>query len=356
MTQTQTRMSVATNGRVPETMMAAVIEQYGGSEVVQWKQVPTPKPGPNDVIVEVKAAASNYNDVWARRGAPLQVALPHIFGSDMAGVVREVGSAVRGVKIGDEVVNHCGIPALGNPQGQEHLIWGFDSSPMEGSHAQYARIHQDNLLPKPKSLSFEEVASLPLVLVTAWRQLVTKGGIRPGDFVLIWGAAGGIGCMAIQVCKVFHARAIAVASSDEKLARCKELGAEFLINRKKQDLHEEVRKIVGRRGVDIVFEHPGQATMNSSLRLTRWGGKVVTSGATSGYEATIDLRHIFFRQVQLIGSTLGSVEELRQAMKMVEAGFIKPVIHKVLPMSQAAEAYRIIEDDEAVGKVVLVPG
>ncbi|MSQ13719.1 MAG: alcohol dehydrogenase [Dehalococcoidia bacterium] len=355
MTQAQTRTGAATNGRLPETMMAAVMEAYGGAEAVLWKEVPTPKPGPNDVIVEVKAAGSNYNDVWARRGTPLQVALPHIFGSDFAGIVREIGSAVKKVKVGDEVLNHCGIPAMGSPEGQEHIIWGFDSGPMEGSHAQFAKIHQDNLLPKPKNLSWEEAASLPLVLVTVWRQLVTKGGIRPGDFVLIWGAAGGIGSMAIQVCKVFRARPIAIASSDEKLAMCKELGAEFVINRKTQDLHEEVRKIVGRRGVDIVFEHPGQATINSSLRLTKWGGKVVISGATSGYEGTIDLRHIFFRQVQLIGSTLGTVDELRQAMKMVEAGVIKPTVHKVIPMSKAAEAYRVLEEDEAIGKVVLVP-
>ncbi|MSQ12000.1 MAG: alcohol dehydrogenase [Dehalococcoidia bacterium] len=347
--------SHTTNNRLPETMKAAVMEQYGGSEVVLWKDVPTPKAGPNEAVVEVKAAGSNYNDVWARRGTPLQVALPHIFGSDFAGIVREVGSEVTKVKVGDEVLNHCGIPAMGNPVGQEHMIWGFDNAPMEGSHAQFAKIHQDNLLPKPKNITWEEAASLPLVLVTAWRQLVTKGGIRPGDYVLIWGAAGGIGSMAIQICRLFRAHAIAVASDDQKLARCRELGAEYVINRKTQDIREEVRNIVGPRGVDIVFEHPGRATMATSLRLARWGGKVVISGATSGFEAPVDLRHVFFRQVQLIGSTLGTVDELRQAMKMVEEGHIRPLIHKVVPMSRAAEAYRIIEDDEAIGKVVLLP-
>jgi NADPH:quinone reductase-like Zn-dependent oxidoreductase len=336
-------------------MKAAVIEAYGGDEVVQWKDVPTPEPGPNEVVVEVKAAGSNYNDVWARRGAPLQVALPHIFGSDFAGVVRAIGSEVTKAKIGDEVLNHCGIPAMGNPEGQEHIIWGFDSGAQEGSHAQYAKIHQDNLLPKPKNLTFEQAASLPLVLVTVWRQLYTKGGIKPGDHVLVWGAAGGIGSMAVQVCRVFNAHAIAVVSSDEKAKVVKELGAAYVINRKTQDVREEVRKIVGRRGVDIVFEHPGKQTIPVSLRLVKWGGKVVTSGATSGYDAQVDLREIFFRQVQLVGSTLGTVEELRQAMKVVADGKIKPVIHKVIPMSNAAEAYRIMEDDEAIGKVVLVP-
>lgn len=336
-------------------MKAVLIEEFGGPEVVQWKEVQDPKPKAQEVVVEVKAAGCNYNDVWARQGKPLQVALPHIFGSDFAGIVREVGSEVTRVKVGDEVLNHCGIPAMGALEGQEHMIWGFDNAPMEGSHAQLAKIHEDNVLPKPKNVTWEEAASLPLVLVTVWRQLVTRGGIRPNDYVLIWGAAGGIGSMAVQVCKLFGARAIAVASTDEKLEFCKRLGAEFTINRKTQDVGEEVRKIVGRRGVDIVFEHTGRATMALSLRLTRWGGKVVTSGATSGYEATIDLRHIFFRQIQLLGSTLGTVPELRQGLKAVVAGSIVPTIYRVLPLSEAAEAYRILEEDEAIGKVVLVP-
>lgn len=336
-------------------MKAVVSEGYGGSEVVLWKEVPDPKPGPMEVVVEVKAAGANYNDVWARRGAPLQVALPHIYGSDFAGIVREVGPGVTKVKVGDEVLNHCGYPAMGSPEGQEHLIWGFDAGPLLGSHAQLAKIHQDNLLPKPKNLTWEEAASLPLVLVTVWRQLVNKGGVRPGDFVLVWGAAGGIGSMAVQICRLFHARAIAVASSPEKLEFAKSLGAEFLINRRTQDVGQEIRNIAGRRGVDIVFEHTGKDTMPLSLRVVKWGGKVVTSGATSGYEATIDLRHIFFRQVQLIGSTLGTVEELRQALKAVEAGLLKPTIYKSLPLSKAAEAYSILEKDEAMGKVVLVP-
>ncbi|MSP78689.1 MAG: alcohol dehydrogenase [Dehalococcoidia bacterium] len=339
-------------GSLPKTMKAVVMEQYGH---VLWKEVLTPIPGPNDCLIEIKAGGCNYNDVWARKGAPLEVALPHIFGSDCAGIVRAIGSEVKAFKPGDEVLNHCGIPAQGNPEGQEHLIWGFDHAAMTGGHAQYAKIPAENLMPKPANLSWEEAAALPLVLVTVWRQLVTKGGIKPGDYVLIWGAAGGIGSIAVQVCKMFHAHAIAIASSHDKLEACKKLGADYLINRKTQDIGKEVRNIVGRRGVDIVFEHPGQQTINTSLRLVKWGGKVVISGATSGYEATIDLRHIFFRQVQLIGCTLGTVEEQRQALKAVEMGMIKPLVHTVLPMSRANEAYSLIEKDEAMGKVVLVP-
>ena len=185
--------------------------------------------------------------------------------------------------------------------------------------------------------------------------LVHKARIKPGDTVLVWGAAGGLGVMAIQIAKMFRANVIAVASSDEKLELCKQIGADHLINRNTQDVRKEVRNIVGRKGVDIVFEHPGQATMGLSVQMASWNGIVVTSGATSGYEGQIDLRHIFFREVQLVGSTLGTIFHLQEALDAVEAGYIKPVIHGVLPMKDGGEGQRIVEDDEAVGKVVLVP-
>ncbi len=336
-------------------MKAVVFEKYGGYDVLEYKEIPTPKAGPGEALVKVKAIGCNYNDVWGRRGEPMKVPLPHISGSDASGIVEQVGPGVTNVKVGDEVIVHSAMPAYGRREGQEYNIWGFESGPLQGAMGEYFTVPAESLLPKPKNLTHEEAASLGLVLVTVWRMLVSKGGIRPGDYVLIWGAAGGLGVFAIQVCKLFRAHAIAVASSDEKLERCKELGAEFLINRKTQDISQELRKIVGRRGVDIVFEHPGAATIGLSLRLAKWGGKVISCGATSGYDANIDLRHIFFRQVSLIGSTMGTVNELADALKMVEEGHIKPVIHKILPLSEAGEAERLIEEDEAVGKVILVP-
>ena len=336
-------------------MKAVVFEEYGGYDVLQYKEVPDPVAGANDVLVEVKATAVNYNDIWGRRGAPMHVELPHISGSDAAGVIKEIGSEVDSVKVGDEVVVHCGQPAWFNKEGQECNIWGYDWPALEGAHSQIVRVPAENVVPKPTNVTFEEAASLPLVLVTAWRKLVHKTGIKPGDHVLIWGAAGGLGVFAIQICKLFNAHAIAVASSDEKLELCKSLGAEYTINRRTQDVSQEVRNIVGRKGVEIVFEHPGQATAGLSLRLAGWGGKVVTSGATSGYDASIDLRHIFFRQVQFIGSTLGTVGHLQEALDMVQEGHIKPVVHGVFPFSESGEAQRIVEEDEANGKVVLIP-
>jgi NADPH:quinone reductase-like Zn-dependent oxidoreductase len=336
-------------------MKALVFEKYGGPEVLEWKDVPDPVAGPNDVVIQVKATAVNYNDIWGRRGAPQEVPLPHISGSDVAGTVTEVGAEVTSVSVGDEVLVHCGRPAYGNRAGQEYNIWGYDWPALDGAHGEYVKVPAENVVSKPTNVTFEEGASLPLVLVTAWRQLVNKAHIKPGDHVLIWGAAGGLGVMAIQIAKLFQAHPIAIASSDEKLELCKKLGAEYLINRKTQDVRQEIRNIRGRQGVDIVFEHPGQATMGLSVQLARWGGIVVSSGATSGYDGAIDLRHIFFRQVSLVGSTLGTVDELRDALEMVQAGHIKPVIHSVLPMKDGGEGQRIVEDDEANGKVVLVP-
>ena len=338
-------------------MKALVFEKYGGPEVLEWKDVPDPEPGPNDAVVEVKASAVNYNDIWGRSGAPQEVPLPHISGSDAAGIVTQIGDAVTDVKIGDEVVVHCGRPARGNKEGegQQYNIWGYDWPALDGAHGEYVCVPSENLALKPTNLDFEGAASLPLVLVTAWRKLVHKARIKPGDTVLVWGAAGGLGVMAIQIAKMFRANVIAVASSDEKLELCKQIGADHLINRNTQDVRKEVRNIVGRKGVNIVFEHPGQATMGLSVQMASWNGMVVTSGATSGYEGQIDLRHIFFREVQLVGSTLGTIFHLQESLDAVQAGYIKPVIHGVLPMKDGGEGQRIVEDDEAVGKVVLVP-
>ncbi len=336
-------------------MKAVVFEEYGSYDVLQWKDIDDPKPGANDVVIEVKATAINYNDIWGRRGAPQEVPLPHISGSDASGIVVDKGSGVTTHNIGDEVVVHCGRPAFLNREGQECNIWGYDWPALDGAHGQYVRVPAENAVPKPTNITHEEAASLPLVLVTAWRKLVSRANIKPGDNVMIWGAAGGLGVMAIQIAKLFNAHPIAIAASDEKLELCKNLGAEYVINRKTQDVRQEMRGILGRRGADIVFEHPGQATIGLSVQMAKWGGIVVSSGATSGFEAQIDLRHIFFRQVKLIGSTLGSVHELQDALDQVQAGHIKPVIDRVLPMKDAGEGQRIVEEDEAAGKVVLVP-
>ena len=344
-------------------MKAVIFERYGGVEVLEYRDVPEPQVGPSEVLIRVRAASCNFNDIWARRGAPTQEVLPHISGSDVAGEVVEVGSEVKSVKPGDEVAVHPGLSCRlcqACTSGEEVMcrqfaIWGFATGPLDGGYAEYCKLPEVNVIPKPQELTWEEAASLPLVLVTAWRKLVTRARIRPGDFVLVWGAAGGLGVVAIQICKLFSAHPIAVAASDDKLELCRKLGAEFTINRKAQDVAEGVRKVVGRGGVDIVFEHPGATTWADSVRLVKRGGTVVTSGATSGYEAETDLRHIFFRQLNVLGSTMGSKGELLEAWRHVESGLIKPVVSQTFPLREVGRAETLMENDEAVGKLVVVP-
>ena len=345
-------------------MKAVVFEEHGGVEVLQYKDVAQPKVGPNDVLIRVRASGCNYNDVWARRGLPgVKFALPHISGSDAAGEVVDVGSEVADFKAGDEVMIYPGLScrscefcASGRDTFcRQYKIWGFQTGPLDGAHAEFAKLPAFNIIPKPKALSWEEAASLPLVLLTAWRMLVGRARIEAGDYVLVWGAAGGLGTMAVQICRARGARAIAVASSDEKLELCRKLGAEHLINRKTQDVVEEVRKITNRRGVDIVFEHVGNATWPQSVASLKWGGSLVTCGATTGFEAVTDLRFLWNKQMNFMGSHMGNKTDLLEGMRWVESGHIKPVVRQIFPLREAARAQALMENAEAMGKIVLVP-
>jgi len=282
-------------------MKAVVFEEHGETNVLSYKDVEVPKVGPNDVLVKVKAAGANYNDIWARRGLPgLKIILPHVSGSDAAGVIEEVGNEVDKIKPGDEVIVHPSLSCrscAACTNGQEFFcrdfrIWGFQTGPLDGGHSEYVRVPAVNVVPKPANLPWEEAGSLALVLMTVWRMLVTRARIRPGDNVLIWGGVGGLGTIAIQVCRLFNAYPIAVVSSDEKAGRAIELGAAYAINRTSQDVAKEVAGITERRGVEIVFEHVGAATFPTSVRSLKYGGSLVTCGATSGFEAITDIRFL----------------------------------------------------------------
>ncbi len=345
-------------------MKAVVFEEQGGTDKLKYQDVPQPQISPNEVLIKVKAASANYNDIWARHGLPgVQIILPHISGSDVSGEVVEVGSEVSGISPGDEVIDHPGISCRMCQfcaRGEEFFcrdfkIWGFQTGPMDGGHAEYVKLPAMNVLPKPKNLSWEEAASLPLILETVWRMLVTRARIRAGDFVLIWGAAGGLGSMAIQVCKLFNAQPIAIAASEEKLEFARSLGAEHTINRKEQDVFQEVRRITDRRGVDVVFEHVGEATWADSVRSMRWGGTLVVCGATTGFEAPTDLRFLWNKQLNFMGSHLSSKSELMEALQFVERGYIKPVVSQVLPLSEVSRGQEIMENNEVLGKIIYVP-
>ncbi|HVN91180.1 MAG TPA: zinc-binding dehydrogenase [Candidatus Binataceae bacterium] len=345
-------------------MKAIVFEQNGDCEVLKYADTPEPKAGPNDVVIQVKASACNFNDIWARRGLPgMKIILPHISGSDASGVVVETGSEVHNVKVGDEVVVHCGISCRQCDyctRGEEFFcpdfkIWGFQTGPLDGAHGDFCKVPAVNVLPKPKNLTHVEAATMPLVLVTVWRMLVTRARIQAGDFVLVWGGAGGLGVMAIQIAKLYNARAIAVASSDDKLELCKELGAEFVLHRKKHDVFQEVRKITNGRRADIVFEHTGADTWPISMQCLKWGGTIVTCGATSGFDAHLDIRLLWNKQQNYLGSHLGNKGELMDAMRFVESGQIKPVVGKVLPLKELGRAQHMMETNAVGGKIAIIP-
>jgi NADPH:quinone reductase-like Zn-dependent oxidoreductase len=238
---------------------------------------------------------------------------------------------------------------------RQFRIWGFQSGPNDGGHSEYVTMPAVNVLPKPSNLSHAEAASMPLVLETAWRMLVSRAKVQPGEHVLIWGGVGGLGTMAIQICQMFGANPIPVVGGAQKVAKAEQLGAVNVIDRSSQDVLAEVKAITGKAGVDIVFEHSGQETWPTSVAALRWGGRVVVCGASTGFEAVTDLRFLWNKQQNLLGSHLSNKAELSAALRAVESGAIKPVIDRVLPLSDVASGQQLMEDLQVQGKVVYVP-
>ncbi len=345
-------------------MKAVVFYEHGDVDVLKYEDVPNPKVGPGEALVRVRASGCNYNDVWARRGMPgMKVILPHIPGSDFAGEVAEIGPGATGLQVGDKVVLHPGLSCRKCEHcanGQEYFcrsfkIYGFETGPLDGAHAEYAKVPAVNLISMPSRLSFEEAASVPLVFLTAWHMLVTRAGVTATDDVLILGAGSGVGSAAVQIAKLFGARVIATAGDERKLKRAKELGADELINHSSQDIVAEVKKITGKRGVSLVFEHVGKATWERSILSLAYGGRLVTCGATTGHDAITDLRHVFWKQLSILGSHQGNKAETVKVLNLVEAGKLHPVVDRVMPLSEAAQAQRLMEAREHFGKIVLTP-
>jgi NADPH2:quinone reductase len=314
--------------------------------------------------LRVKATGLNYTDIWARRGMPgAEFAFPHISGCEAAGVVEAVGSNVANVKPGDQVMVNsgfaCGICRAclrGNSFAcAEYAIWGFATGPCRGAQAELAAVPARNLLFKPPDLPWEAAASLALSLTTAWRALVVRARVKAGDFVLIWGGAGGVGSMAIQVCKLVGARPIAIVSSEDKARFCESLGAEFTINRQTQRVVHEVMRVTHRQGVATVLEHTGSATWETSTLVLGWGGTIVACGVTTGYRASVDLRFLTAKQQSYIGSYYGTMADTIDAMAFVERGLIRPVVMEVFPLKDIARAHEALETGDIRGKLVLVP-
>jgi NADPH:quinone reductase-like Zn-dependent oxidoreductase len=340
-------------------MKAIVFQQHGGPEVLKYTDVAEPAIRPNEVLVRVKACALNHLDLWVRGGIPgVPIPLPHIPGSDVAGQIAQIGAEVSTVRVGQKVVLAPGVTCgkcAACIAGQDNRCRQFTNLGymIDGGCAEFVGVPEVNCLPYPENLSWEEAASIPLVFQTAWHMLLARAELQPGEDVLILGAGSGVGTAAIQIAKFFGARVLATAGNDDKLQKAKELGADHLINHKTQKIREEVRRITSRRGVDVVFEHVGTATWDDSLASLAPSGRLVTCGATTGYDAKIDLRFLFSRQLSLLGSYMGTKSELHSVMRLVATGRLKPIVDRIFPLAEAAAAHMYLESGFQFGKVVL---
>ncbi|HKZ80330.1 MAG TPA: zinc-binding dehydrogenase [Pyrinomonadaceae bacterium] len=342
-------------------MKAIIFNQHGGPDVLEYSEVADPVIKEDEVLVEVKACALNHLDVWVRNGLPrVEIRFPHILGNDIAGVVREVGKLVSWVQAGEEVMLHPGL-SCGHCNeclaGRDNLCPEYDilGYRRNGGYAGLVAAPGVNVIPKPKKLTWQEAAALPLVTVTAWHMLITRANVQPGENVLVHAAGSGVGSMGIQIAKSRGARVIATASTDEKLAKARELGADEVVNYSTKTWPSEVRSLTSRRGVDVVFEHTGSATWSGSVASLRNNGRLVTCGATSGFDAQTDLRQIFYRHLTILGSFMGSKAELLEAMKFVEKGVIRAVVGRTIPLSEARRAHELMGDRAQFGKLVLLP-
>jgi NADPH:quinone reductase-like Zn-dependent oxidoreductase len=342
-------------------MKAVAFQSHGGIDVLHEMDLPDPQPGPGQVRIRVRACALNHLDIWVREGWPqLKLPLPHILGSDVAGVIDALGAGISDVRIGDEVAvnpglscGHCELCLSGRDNlCPDYKIIGEHST---GGYAQYLCVPRQNLLPKPPKLSFEETACLPLTFLTAWGMLVDRARLVAGETVLVHAAGSGVGSAAVQIAKLKGATVIATAGTDDKLEKARALGADHLINYERQDFLAEVKKITGRKLCDVVFEHTGQKTWEKSVVSLKVGGRLVTCGASSGFDARIDLRVLFMRQISLLGSTMGSKASLHEIFRFVEAGKLRPVMDQAMPLSDARKAHERMAQRAQFGKLVLVP-
>jgi NADPH:quinone reductase-like Zn-dependent oxidoreductase len=340
-------------------MKAILIQEHGGPEVLRYTDALVPAIRTNEVLVRVRACGLNHLDLWVRGGLPnVPIPLPHIPGSDIAGEIAEIGPGVTTVKVGQKVVLAPGVSCgkcAACVAGLDNRCRQFSNLGymIDGGCAEFVRCPEVNCLPCPENLSFEEAASIPLVFQTAWHMLITRAQLQPGEDILVLGAGSGVGSAAIQIAAMFGARIIATAGNVAKLEKAKQLGAAHLINHNSQKIRDEVRRITSKRGVDVVVEHVGTATWDESVASLAVGGRLVTCGATTGYDAKIDLRFLFSRQLSLLGSYMGAKSELATVLKLVASGHLKPVIDRTFPLSQCADAHRYLESGEQFGKVVL---
>jgi len=356
-------------------MKALVYEEYAPDNdferILKIKDIDEPKPKSNEVIFKVKAAALNYDDIWAMRGKPIQVPMPHISGTDAAGEVIAVGDDVKQIQIGDRVVSNGNLTCRVCKEctsGREfdcrkRTIWGFQTGPLWGGFCEITHLPESNVIKIPDNLSYEEAAAASMTIMTSWHMLVGRAKIRPGQTVLIMGGGSGMGIFGIQIAKLYNCDVIATASPD-KLEKCKELGADYAIDHRKEDWHKEVRQItkeIARKkgkpsGVDVIFEHIGGSHWNKELTLLKYGSTLVTTGATTGYDVKTDLRQIFFKGINVLGSTQGTRAELESGLYWISKGNIRVIIDSEFTLENAVKAHnRMLNGKGLFGKILMKP-
>jgi NADPH:quinone reductase-like Zn-dependent oxidoreductase len=342
-------------------MRAAFFRTFGGPEVLEIGEAPEPVVARGTVIVGVRAVALNHLDLWVRRGIPgLDLELPHIGGSDVSGVIEEVGSEVEGWTVGDRVAVNpglwCGFCSFCEA-GEESLCRSFQilGEHVAGGTADRVRVPAVNLFRIPDSLNFESAAAAPLVYQTAWRAVNNRARVSAGDTLLVTGGSGGVSTAAIQIGKHLGARVVALTSGAENVLRCAALGADIVLDRLETDLVAEIRAITDGSGVDAIVDSVGEALWDDCLLCLRSNGRLVTYGATTGARVSLDIRHVFWKQLQVIGTTMSSRNEFEAVMRLVADGELRPVIDSILPLERIREAHEALESGEVFGKLVLVP-
>jgi NADPH:quinone reductase-like Zn-dependent oxidoreductase len=320
------------------------IHEDGGPEVLRYEDAPDPVPGSGEVLIELRAASLNHLDLWVRKGLP-SVPKPRILGADGAGVVAGLGDGVEIFTLGQRVVINPGLE-----RGDRIVVVGEHS---DGTHAELIALPATNVHPLVDALTFEEAAAFPLVFETAYRMLVTKARLEPDEWVLLWGIGGGVSTAGLAIAKALGARAIVTSSSDMKLSRARELGADAGVNHATGDVAGEVKRVTDGRGVDLVVEHVGQATWSTSLAVVRPGGRVTVCGATTGPNPPAALHRLWWKQLTVYGSTMGTRADFEGAYELVTDGRARPVIDNVYPLSDTRAAHERLEAGEQFGKIVL---
>jgi len=355
-------------------MRALVYEEYAPDDnyakILKIKEIPDPKPKSNEVVFKVKFAGLNHDDIWGMRGRPIKIPMPHISGTDAAGQVVAVGEDVTTIKVGDRVVSHGNLSCRvcrACTDGREYdcrkrLGWGFQTGPLWGGYCELVHLPEVNVVKIPDNVNYEEVTAASMVMVTSWHMLVGRAKIRPGQTVLVMGGGSGMGTFGIQIAKLFGCDVITTASPD-KLERCLLLGADYAVDHRKEDWNKEVfaisKELAKKKnqvpGIDVIYEHIGGSHWTKELALLKYGATLVTTGATTGYDVQTDLRHIFFKGTNIIGSTQGTRAELEEAIYWMSKGKIKSIIDSIYTFENAVEAHTKMLKGDVFGKILMKP-